>query len=212
MPDPTLAAAFRSDASDAALGWHPYAAPEEAALARGPKTLAPWPSHAAAFDAAEEILFYDHSVWDAHLLIGDLARPVNVVWLHNRAHPLTQIADVLRRGKAPTALHILAHGAPGAIDLAGHRIDAQALKGRLDLLGDIGMALGPKGEIALWACNVAAGDDGAAFVHFLEAATGVRVFASDHVIGAASAGGDWSIGRPSPFAPEAEAAYPSTLD
>ena len=60
-------------------------------------------------------------------------------------------------------------------------------------LAAIGRALGSKGSLLLWSCNTAAGERGAAFVDALACATGVEVWATTGLVGAAALGGRWEL-------------------
>ena len=112
-----------------------------------------------------------------------------------------------------SALHILSHGAPGALALSGQRIDAATLAARPALMAAIRGALSDDSEIVLYGCSVAQGAHGAAFVAALSALLDRPVAASAGPVGATRLGGGWCIPVEGALAfdADARAAYPATL-
>jgi len=94
------------------------------------------------------------------------------------------LADVL--AQRPAAVHLLAHGAPGAVLLGARPLDSVSLLDRAwpDAAGT---------EILIHACRVAEGEAGRLFLDRLAAATGARVAASTRPMGAAELGGSWTF-------------------
>jgi len=160
---------------------------------------------------SREILIVDQHVEANEILLAGLARPIEIVALEPYLPPIEQIATILANHPGIETLHILAHGEPGALALAGQMLGTADLAHQSAALASIKDSLAASAEIALWACSVAANTDGRIFVDALEAATGARVFAADRPVGAASGGGTWDIGTASPFGAAAMAAYPHTL-
>lgn len=160
---------------------------------------------------AAEFLFVDAGVENSEILIDGLAPSTEVIRLLKDQAPLEQIAAAVTGRNDIGTVHILSHGEPGALALAGEQVDEACLKENASALDAIKSALSESAEIALWACSTAANATGQSFAKALEAATGARVFAADGPVGAAAKGGSWNIGTPAPFAPTAIAAYPHTL-
>src|SRR5690606_13054326 len=142
---------------------------------------------------------------------------IEVVHLSPSGDALGQIADRLAGRRDVAALHILGHGEPGALLLAGERIDAVALAAGAEALAGIAAALAGNATVTLYGCSVAAGSAGIGFLDFLEIALGVEVAASSGPVGALSLGGGWTLrgrdGTPVEpvFAPVARADYPGLL-
>ena len=130
---------------------------------------------------------------------------------------LEQIATHLAGRRGVTSLHILSHGEPGAILLAGERVDLPALVMRRVALAGIADALAPDAEVLLYGCSVAAGPRGRGFLEYLEASLGADVAASVSPVGASTLGGSWTLrGRNGAavdpaFASSARAAFPGLL-
>jgi len=164
-----------------------------------------------------EVVVVDPAVDDAGILIAGLRPGVEVVDLALGRCGLAQIADGLAHQRGIAALHVVCHGEPGALQLAGQRIDLPALTMRLGLLADIAGALSGDACVVLYGCSVAAGPAGGGFVQYLEDALGVEVTASVAPVGAAAQGGSWVFrnadGFPAEtvFSPAARAAYPGVL-
>ena len=127
---------------------------------------------------------------------------------------LTAIAERLEASRQPVlALHLVAHGASGALHLSNEVLTAKSLERHADALLRIGAALGSGGVIALTACQVADSDEGQALLAALEVATGCRVTGTMGLVGGQDAE-SFALHPaiiPSPFSAEARAAYAPTL-
>ena len=96
-------------------------------------------------------------------------------------------------GRALDAVHVIAHGQPGAVAFSGGSLDAQALGQHQQELEAIGAALAETGALMLWCCRTAAGAVGRVFLESLSRITGVPVAASRLLVGAAARGGSWQL-------------------
>jgi len=159
------------------------------------------------------ILFVDSAVDSASRLLAGLHPGFEAVQLPESGDPVAAIALHLAGRRDIAALHILSHGAPGALSLSGQRIDAAALAARPALTAAIRDALSGDAEIVLYGCSVAQGQHGEAFVDALSALLDRPVAASAHPVGATRLGGGWDIPARTPLAFDAaaRAAYPATL-
>ena len=124
---------------------------------------------------------------------------------------LPQITAALAASRPVSALHVIAHGRPGAVRLGGEELTAEGLDGARAWRA----SLAPGATIALHACQAGAGEPGRALIEGLAAATGARVAASREDIGA---GLPWRLDATSDglaAAPivgaAAQAAYPHRL-
>lgn len=114
-----------------------------------------------------------------------------VVVLDGSTDGLAQIAAHLAgRQDSLDAIHILSHGQPGQLQLGSLALDQAALNQKESLLAQIGHALGDKGDIVLYGCDIAAGAQGQSFVQAFSRLTGADVAASDNPTGSSAAGGD----------------------
>lgn len=133
-----------------------------------------------------ELLVVDPTVDDVATLLDGRRADVELLRLVPGGRGLEQIAGHLAGRRDITALHILSHGEPGALLLAGERVDLPGLVKRPGVLADIADALAEDARVVLYGCSVAAGPAGRAFLDFLEASLDVRVAASVGPVGAAT--------------------------
>src|SRR5262249_18463215 len=117
-----------------------------------------------------------------------------------------------------SAIHVVSHGAPGALELGAAALDESALSADAAAVGALRAALAPGGDLLLWGCDVGAGPQGEAFLRDLAAATGASGAAAAQPVGAAALGGSWELGAQvgqvqtaAPFSPEAREAFPGLL-
>ena len=164
----------------------------------------------AAGMAARPALIADGSSPDlAPLLAGAL---LPLLRLDESAEPLSDITSHLqqlrRSGQAATTLHLLAHGQPGVVQLAGRAIDRAALIAAAPALATWGVQ-----HIVLWSCHTGADQ---AFTSTLAELTGAAVHAtsgligSGHALSLASATGE-VLSLSALFQPEAIARWGGTL-
>lgn len=143
-------------------------------------------------DARKEIVFIEDNVPDLDTLLHGFGAGKEVVVLDARADGLQQIVDALQGRSGIDALHIISHGAAGALNLGALTLDAASLNAHGAELQAIGASLKPGADILLYGCDVGAGQ-GASFVDQLAIATGADVAASNDPTGGTAAGGDWEL-------------------
>ena len=145
-------------------------------------------------EAAEpEIVFIDSGIADAQALIDAIGEAAEIVILDGDAPALTQIADHLEGRSDLGAVHILSHGANGALKFASGVVDSGNLADFADDLSRIGAAMTEGGDILLYGCFVAADGAGQAFIDTVAAETGADIAASIDPTGADEIGGDWVL-------------------
>ena len=143
--------------------------------------------------AAKPLLVIDPGVEDADLLIDDLDRSVDILLLAPGRSGLGQIAEYLMGRQDVPALHILSHGEPGALLLAGSRIDLAALVLSHTATDIIATALGADARVVLYGCSVLAGPKGSAFARFLGVTLNAEISGSLMPVGSLALGGDWIL-------------------
>ncbi|MGA2042815.1 MAG: DUF4347 domain-containing protein [Roseiarcus sp.] len=162
----------------------------------------------------QQVVFIDSNVPDLQALIAGAHRGELVYVLDPERDGVGQIAEFLDADGLSelSAIAIVGHGAPGAIDLGATRLGEAELAPRAAPLARIGAALAPGGAIALYACATAAGAAGRRFIDALCAhAGGVGVAAATHPVGAPAGGGSWTLDASAGGAP-APARAPFTAD
>jgi hypothetical protein len=142
---------------------------------------------------AHTVVFLESSVADLQVLCQGLEAGTEAVVLDSGGDGVREMAAFLAGQHDLAAIHVVAHGAPGAVALGTATLDEHSLGSYPTELAALGSALGSGGELDLWSCDVAAGEQGAALMRELAATTGKTVSASDHVIGSAALGGEWQL-------------------
>jgi hypothetical protein len=136
------------------------------------------------------VVFVDARVQDKDQLVANAAPNTEVVILNQGSDGLDQIAAYLAGHHDVGSVQIVAHGWEGNLWLGSTFVDQASLQAHQGDLSAIGQALRPGGDILLYACNTATGNDGLAFVNTLSQLTGADVAASDNRTGTS---GDWNL-------------------
>lgn len=140
-----------------------------------------------------QVVFFESSVADFKVLERGLAPGTDAVELDGRGDGLAEVAAFLRGRQGLAAIHLVSHGAPGALQLGSAALDEEALAERPAEVAVLGQALAPGGDLLLWGCGVGAGPDGQAFLRDLSWASGANVAASAKPVGAEALGGGWGL-------------------
>ena len=166
------------------------------------------PGHAPA-----DVLVVDPDVSASEVLLAALRRHTAVIRLVRDADPLRQIAAHLAGVSGVRRLHILAHGEPGTLHLAGQTIGSGHILDRPWFVTALRAALAPGAEVLLYGCAVGGNQTGARFVRTLSRALSARVIAATGPVGSPSAGGSWAAfpERSLAFSREGRAAFPGVL-
>ncbi len=104
-----------------------------------------------------------------------------------------QISDVLSAYSGVDGVHILSHGAAGALMLGNTRLSSNNLEEFEDQLNGWSGSLSEQADIQLYGCNIAEGEQGAEFIQNFSEATGADVAASIDETGNAADGGNWEL-------------------
>ena len=148
---------------------------------------------------AHEIVFIDSRVPDAMKLADELlqqrggGRSFDIVMLQAGEDGIAQIGRVLAQEQGLSAIHVIAHGSSGAMELGSSHLDASLLSKDSAAVAAWGRALADDGDLLLYGCDVAQGDGGRGFVQALGALTGADVAASEDRTGSADLGGNWTL-------------------
>ena len=156
----------------------------------GYDTITSW-EPVPAVDHLEVIVAIDARVPDSEFLLAALTVPAQTVRIGPDDDALARILKTVRKSSG-NRLVIICHGAPGALLFGEHTITKDALLTRRNILSRIGRAL-RGAPISLYACSVAHGQSGRAFLATLASGTGCPVSASSLSVGDPSKGGKWSL-------------------
>jgi Ca2+-binding RTX toxin-like protein len=163
-----------------------------------------------------EILFIDANVSDKETIIAGLSFDIETIILDDKNNVLNQIAEALVGYQNLDAIHIISHGAEGELAFANGVVTNSNINSYSAQLKSIGSALSANGDMLLYGCDIAKGDDGLAFINTLADLTGADVAASDDLTGQS---GDWVLEVQSGLvesavviSEEAQAHYADNLD
>jgi len=96
-----------------------------------------------------DLLFIDPQVEDSETLLAGIEPSIDVVRLKPGSEPLKQIALAVSARDNIGTVHILSHGEPGGLLLAGHKIDETSLSKNPSAVMAIKSALGESAKLAL---------------------------------------------------------------
>jgi hypothetical protein len=131
-----------------------------------------------------EIVFVDASVPDSDNLLNDLqsqrdaGRVIEIVRIAEGVDGIALITTTLDGRSDISAVHVIAHGADGQVQLGSVTLNAQTLLVRADEVAAWGAALTDDADLLLYGCDVAQTALGQGFVSDLAALTGADVAAS----------------------------------
>ena len=141
----------------------------------------------------KEIVFIDGAIDNQQSLLADISPEIEVVQLDKQQNGIEQISDFLALHENVSAIHIFSHGSVGNIELGTTNLNSETLSQYQTQLQGWAKALTTEADILLYGCNVAAGEDGQAFVQQFAGLTGADIAASDDWTGNANLGGDWVL-------------------
>ncbi|MCB2008525.1 MAG: DUF4347 domain-containing protein, partial [Rhodoferax sp.] len=150
-------------------------------------------------ERGNEIAFVDLSVPDADTLLADLrtqqaaGRALEIVTIAADQDGLELMGRTLAGRSDIGAVHVLAHGSDGVMQLGHTRLDANTLLTRADAIAAWSGALTPDADLLLYGCDFAQSGVGQQLVRDLALLTGADVAASTDLTGAAAQGGNWTL-------------------
>lgn len=141
----------------------------------------------------QTIAFIDPSVPDYEQLVAGVKTGITVIVLAANQDGVEQITTALQAHQPVDRLHLVSHGRPSAIQLGATWLSLDRLDQYAETLQSWRRSLNPNATLAIYGCNVAAGDQGKAFVHQISDLAVIDVAASDDLTGSAALGGDWEL-------------------
>jgi hypothetical protein len=141
----------------------------------------------------KEIIFLLDDITDYQTLARRFGERAEVVVLDTNIKVLEQIAAHLSGRSNLQAIHLVTHGASGALQLGALQLTAEELPRHAGTLARIGQALSDDGDMLLYGCDVAQGEEGHGFLVELARLTRADLAASTDVTGAQELGGDWQL-------------------
>ncbi len=176
-------------------------------------TLASWDEAQAQSEAVDAVLFaalsapmpdpvsepteiyvLDAGVADPQAIVAALPGGADIIRLDAGSDGVAQLAAALDGRRDISAIHIISHGEQGQLFLGNGVLDATSMQDRhLGALTMIGQALTADGDILIYGCDFAGGDEGLEAAMILGGITGADIAASDDPTGASTLGGDWDL-------------------
>ena len=148
-----------------------------------------------------EIVFVDTGVENYQALVDDLtnnsdtSRNIEVVLLDSDSNGIEQISATLKGQTGLDAVHIIAHGSDGNVQLGNTSLNADTLAENNLNISLWANAFSESGDILIYGCNLAATEVGQSLISQLSELTLADVAASSDLTGHASLGGDWELER-----------------
>ena len=140
-----------------------------------------------------EIVILDAAVPDPETLVANLSPHTQVYYLNSHQDGIAQITKILNSHQNLQAVHILAHGRAGELNLGAGVLNSLTLHTQAKHLQSWGKALASHGDILLYGCDFAQGAIGQAAIKTLANLTGADIAASDDYTGNQTLGGDWHL-------------------
>jgi len=163
---------------------------EVAKAAELPPPVAIAPPAATQVSESHNVLFVDSRVADSEQLLTDVAKGTEIVYLDRNSDGLAQIAAYLDAHANADSIQIIAHGNTGDLWLGNTYLSSDNIASHADELAAIGKDIKSGGDILIYACNTAAGDQGLSFIDSIANLTGRDVAASSNRTGANT---DWDL-------------------
>ena len=136
------------------------------------------------------ITFIDTAIEGYLSLVEKASLESIIIIIDPNQNGLLQISMTLEKFSNLQVIHVISHGSKGQLQLGNIIIDDDNLSNYEDALAVIGEAMSGTGDLLLYGCNVAKGQEGNAFVSRLAQLTQVDVAASDDITGY---GGNWLL-------------------
>ncbi|MAE63926.1 MAG: hypothetical protein CMJ18_06600, partial [Phycisphaeraceae bacterium] len=153
----------------------------------------------AAGGPSREVVFVDPDVPDFELLLADIRqnrdpeRRIDVVVLDGEGDGVRQISRHLGEYRDLDAVHLIAHGTSGQVNLGIASLSLENLDRYAGELAGWDRSLRSGADLLIYGCDLASTVEGRALVDALGAACDCDVAASDDPTGHASLGGDWKL-------------------
>ncbi|MEP3825084.1 DUF4347 domain-containing protein, partial [Marinobacter sp.] len=146
-----------------------------------------------------ELVFVDADTPDYQQLVDDLlsnsdnSRRFEVIVLDNNSDGVEQITSALQGHQGVNAIHLIAHGEDGAVDLGNTQLNNQNFVAYQAQLQSWANYLDTDADILFYGCDLAASENGQTLIDRIATFTGADIAASNDLTGNADLGGDWEL-------------------
>lgn len=127
------------------------------------------------------------------ILISEMHADSRIVFFNAAQNPLAVITRAIKENAPVKSLHILSESLPGKLLFRGEAWPIDSLERHEELLGSWSQYFVEHGDVLLYGCELAKGEEGLAFVQQLAIVTGLDIAASKDMTGSALADGDWNL-------------------
>lgn len=138
------------------------------------------------------VVFIDSAVKDYQTLIDGTKGGSRISVIASN-QGIQQVTDTLASITGANSLHIVSEGNAGNFWLGKDFVNSSDIANYAAELQSWGKALSPSAIVLLYACNLAKGQDGVAFVQSIKGLTGHEVAASSDRTGSVASGGNWNL-------------------
>ena len=167
---------------------------------------------------SKKVLLIDSKVENYNHLISKLDPQTKVVILQSSQNGIDQISKILGKCLDVETIHIISHGTKGALYLGNSILNLDNIHQYAESIQQWGKCLSAGGEILIYGCQVASGNEGKEFVRQLHQLTGANIAASETLTGNVNRGGNWNLEvifgqlkSALAFTPEVRASYAGVL-
>jgi len=136
------------------------------------------------------LVLIDSKVKDLDQLIAGVQPNTAVYVLHPQENGIEQITAILQQHPQVKTVHLVAHGEPGCLYLGNNIVTEESLSSVGESLKSWKIE-----QLLIYACNVAAGSQGEAFLQRLHHFTKAKIAAASHAIGQTEFGQNWQLNK-----------------
>ena len=133
--------------------------------------------------AVSSIFFIDDRVQDKEALFSAIDASAKWFVLDSSLDGISQMQRILSSYRNLDSIQIISHGSTGAINIGSTVLNSTNLPYYQTQLQTIGSSLKETGDLLLYGCDVAKGDEGQKFMTDLAKVTGAHVTTSNDLIG-----------------------------
>jgi hypothetical protein len=150
-------------------------------------------------ESSRELVIVDTATPNYELMLNDLAhgadgpRRLETLVMPSDAHGIAAISERLAATRDLDAIHVISHGAAGALQLGNVVLSAENLDLYADSIRGWSASLKQGADILFYGCEVAGDETGRKFVSRIGELTGADVAASIDMTGSPLRGGDWDF-------------------
>ncbi|MCP5250377.1 MAG: DUF4347 domain-containing protein [Burkholderiales bacterium] len=140
-----------------------------------------------------KLLFIDAGVLDAEILLKDLKPGYRVIRLDPKSEPVEQLTHAIHAYAPVEEVILVAHATPGQIHFSSGLINSTQLEQAQHQLQTWRKSLSIDAKLCIYACQLAAGEEGQSFINRLKNFTGAEVAASSLLMGNTEKDRNWNF-------------------